>query len=119
MCIAWAKDDRRRGWGGGCPQPQFWGSAREDTRPYTNGSAHGDTRPVRKFGHGPEGRGYSRSGGFTLLEVTLAVAILAMMSLAIYRFVQTNLIAIRVSSEASAADARYDGLRDLLTAQWQ
>jgi prepilin-type N-terminal cleavage/methylation domain-containing protein len=57
--------------------------------------------------------------GFTLLEVMLAVAILSMMALAIYRFVQSNLIAIRVSSEASAADARYDGLGDLLTAQWQ
>lgn len=60
----------------------------------------------------------SRSG-FTLLEVMLAVAILSMMALAIYRFVQSNIIAIRVSSEASAADARYDGLRDLLTGQWQ
>ena len=49
----------------------------------------------------------------------LAVAILSMMALAIYRFVQSNLIAIRVSSEASAADARYDGLGDLLTGQWQ
>jgi prepilin-type N-terminal cleavage/methylation domain-containing protein len=57
--------------------------------------------------------------GFTLLEVMLAAAILSMMALAIYRFVQSNLIAIRVSSEASAADARYDGLRELLTAQWQ
>jgi len=57
--------------------------------------------------------------GFTLLEVMLAVAILSMMALAIYRFVQSNLIAIRISSEASAADARYDGLRDLLTGQWQ
>ena len=49
----------------------------------------------------------------------LAVAILSMMALAIYRFVQSNLIAIRVSSEASAADVRYDGLGDLLTGQWQ
>lgn len=57
--------------------------------------------------------------GFTLLEVMLAVAILSMMALAIYRFVQSNLIAIRVSSDASAADAHYEGLRDLLTAQWQ
>jgi len=57
--------------------------------------------------------------GFTLLEVTLAVGILAMMSVAIYRFVQSNLTAMRVSSEASAADARYSGLRDLLMAQWQ
>src|ERR1700676_4249172 len=57
--------------------------------------------------------------GFTLLEITLAVVILGLMSLAIYRFVQSNIIAIRLSSEASAADMRYDGLRDLLTAQWQ
>jgi len=57
--------------------------------------------------------------GFTLLEIILAVAILGMMALAIYRFVQSSLIAIRVSSNASASDACYDGLRDLLTAQWQ
>jgi hypothetical protein len=42
-----------------------------------------------------------------------------MMSLAIYRFMQSSLTAIRVSSEATAADAVYGGLRDLLTAQWQ
>jgi prepilin-type N-terminal cleavage/methylation domain-containing protein len=57
--------------------------------------------------------------GFTLLEITFAVAILAMMSLAIYRFVQSNVNAIRISSQASAAEAYYDGLRDLLTAQLQ
>jgi hypothetical protein len=49
----------------------------------------------------------------------LAVAIMAMMSLAIYRFVQSNVVALRVSSEVSAADARYDALHDLLSAQWQ
>lgn len=59
------------------------------------------------------------SFGFTLLEVTLAVAILGMMSLAIYRFTQSSLTAIRVSSDATAADAVYGGLRDLLTGQWQ
>jgi len=61
----------------------------------------------------------NRALAFTLLEITLAVAILAMMSVAIYRFVQSNLTALRVSSEASAADARYSGLRDLLMTQWQ
>jgi prepilin-type N-terminal cleavage/methylation domain-containing protein len=61
----------------------------------------------------------NRARAFTLLEITLAVAILAMMSVAIYRFVQSTLTALRVSSEASAADARYSGLRDLLMAQWQ
>ena len=60
-----------------------------------------------------------RRGAFTLLEITLAVAILAMMSLAIYRFVQTNVTALRISSEANAADAQYSGFQNLLTVQWQ
>ena len=56
---------------------------------------------------------------FTLLEITLAVTILAMMSFAIYRFVQANIVVMRVSAEAEAADARYDGLRELLMQQMQ
>jgi prepilin-type N-terminal cleavage/methylation domain-containing protein len=56
---------------------------------------------------------------FTLLEIMLAVAIMALMSLAIYRFVQSNVVALRVSSEVTAVEARYDALRDLLSAQWQ
>ncbi|MGI9114202.1 MAG: hypothetical protein DLM52_07600 [Chthoniobacterales bacterium] len=60
-----------------------------------------------------------RRRAFTLLEVTLAVAILALMSVAIYRFVQTNIVAMRVSAEADAADARYHGLRDMLAQQLQ
>jgi prepilin-type N-terminal cleavage/methylation domain-containing protein len=67
--------------------------------------------------HGRFFRNASRA--FTLLEISLAVAILGLMSLAIYRFVQSNLIALRVSSVASAADARYGGLREILAAQWQ
>jgi prepilin-type N-terminal cleavage/methylation domain-containing protein len=65
--------------------------------------------PVRKNSH----------PGFTLLEIMLAVAILGLMSVAIYRFVQTNIVAVRLSSEATANDARYDSLYDLLTAQLQ
>ena len=56
---------------------------------------------------------------FTLLEIIIAVAIMATMALAIYRFVQSNLVAIQASSSALAADARYDGLREVLTTQWQ
>ena len=56
---------------------------------------------------------------FTLLEIMLAVIILGMMSLAIYRFVQANVTAMRVSSEADAVEARYNGLRELLTQQLQ
>ena len=74
------------------------------------------TAPVRKVStYG----GRSEFRGFTLLEIMIAVAILALMSLAIYRFVQSNVIALSISAEASAADARYDSLRDLLTAQLQ
>lgn len=60
-----------------------------------------------------------RDHGFTLLEIIIAVAIMATMAMAIYRFVQSNLVAIRVSSDAIVADAHYDGLRDVLIAQWQ
>ena len=60
-----------------------------------------------------------RRSAFTLLEVTLAVAIMGMMALAIYRFVQTNVIALRASTDAAVADARYDGLRELMLSQWQ
>ena len=60
-----------------------------------------------------------RRAAFTLLEITLAVAILGLMSLAIYRFVATNLIAVRVSAEESAIDASYSGFESLLTSQLQ
>ena len=56
---------------------------------------------------------------FTLLEITLAVMILAMMSLAIYRFVQSNLTALRISAEVNTIDARYSGFESLLANQWQ
>ena len=60
-----------------------------------------------------------KARAFTLLEIMLAVTILGMMSLAIYRFVQSNMIAMQLSAGTAADDAQYDGLRDLLTAQWQ
>jgi hypothetical protein len=60
-----------------------------------------------------------RIGGFTLLEIMLAVGILGLMSLAIFRFVQANMTALRVSSDIATRDSQYDGLRDLLTSQWQ
>jgi prepilin-type N-terminal cleavage/methylation domain-containing protein len=60
-----------------------------------------------------------RIPGFTLLEIMLAVGILGIMSLAIFRFVQANMTALRLSSDTAARDSEYDGLRDLLTAEWQ
>src|SRR5438132_7048010 len=62
---------------------------------------------------------FSTKTAFTLLEIVVAVSILGMMSLAIYRFVQSNIISMRLSADLSAADARYAGLRDMLTGQWQ
>lgn len=56
---------------------------------------------------------------FTLLEMMLSVAILGMMSFAIYRFVQTNIIAMEVSAASDTREARYDALRELLTQQLQ
>jgi len=61
----------------------------------------------------------NRRRGFTLLEIIMAVAILATMAMAIYRFVQSNMVAIRLSSEAIVSEARYDGLREILAQQWQ
>ena len=60
-----------------------------------------------------------KSAGFTLLEITLAVTILAMMSLSIYRFVQSNMVAMRISAEQNATEAKFQGLLNLLTEQWQ
>ena len=60
-----------------------------------------------------------RGRGFTLLEIMLAVGILGLMSVAIFRFVQSTMTALRLSSDTATADAQYDGLRDLLTAEWQ
>jgi prepilin-type N-terminal cleavage/methylation domain-containing protein len=60
-----------------------------------------------------------RRSGFTLLEITLAAAILGLMCLAIYRFVQSNIAVLRVSAAESVEEARYGGLLDLLTTQWQ
>ncbi len=60
-----------------------------------------------------------RPRAFTLLEITLAVAILGMMAVAIYRFVATNLVAVRLSAQVNADDARYAGFANLLTEQLQ
>src|SRR5207245_11040446 len=60
-----------------------------------------------------------RIGGFTLLEIMLAVGILGLMSPAIFRFVQANMTALRLSSDTAARDSQYDELRDLLTSECQ
>ncbi|MDP9291442.1 MAG: prepilin-type N-terminal cleavage/methylation domain-containing protein [Verrucomicrobiota bacterium] len=48
--------------------------------------------------------------GFTLLEVVLAVAIMAMVALSIYPFIQLNLVAIKRSTEFSREDSAMHGL---------
>jgi len=75
------------------------------------------TGPVEKMNRRNGESGNLRA--FTLLEIMLAVTIMGMMSLAIFRFVQSTMIALQLSSGIAAEDAQYDGLRDLLTAQWQ
>ena len=57
--------------------------------------------------------------GFTLLEIILATAILGLMAVAIFRFVQSNIVALRLSATENMEEARYNGLLDLLTSQWQ
>jgi len=61
----------------------------------------------------------ARRGGFTLLEIILAAAILGLMSMAIFRFVQANIAVLRISATQSMDEARYSGLLEILTAQWQ
>jgi hypothetical protein len=41
------------------------------------------------------------------------------MAVAIFRFVQSNIIALRLSATENMEEARYTGLLDLLTTQWQ
>lgn len=57
--------------------------------------------------------------GFTLLEIMMATAILGLMAIAIFRFVQSNIVALRLSATQNMEEARYNGLLDLLTSQWQ
>jgi prepilin-type N-terminal cleavage/methylation domain-containing protein len=57
--------------------------------------------------------------GFTLLEITLAAAILGLMSLAVFRFVQANISVLRMSAADNVDAAHYTGLLDLVTSQWQ
>jgi prepilin-type N-terminal cleavage/methylation domain-containing protein len=57
--------------------------------------------------------------GFTLLEVLLAAAIMGLLTMAIFRFVQANVAAVSISAADTAEEARYTGLLDLLTAQLQ
>lgn len=66
-----------------------------------------------------QARAAGKFSAFTLLEIVLAVAILAMMSVAIYRFVVSNVTAVRLSTELNAADAQYAGFLSLLTEQWE
>ena len=61
----------------------------------------------------------TRPRGFSLLEITLATAILGLMCLAVYRFVETNIAVLRISAADSVEEARYTGLLDLMTTQWQ
>ncbi len=73
----------------------------------------GAFRPDRRM-HLPVSPGLA---GFTLIEMTLAVAILAIISLTVYRFTDVAIRAADVSMQVSAEDAACGGLRRLLAAQ--
>lgn len=51
-----------------------------------------------------------RTPGFTLLEVMLAVAIVALVMLAVMRFVETNVLAMRLSAEVATRRLAVEGL---------
>ena len=51
----------------------------------------------------------NRKEAFTLLEVMVAVAIVAMVTITIFRFVEANLTAIRFSKELAERDQRLEG----------
>ena len=59
----------------------------------------------------------SRSRGFTLIEIVLAVAILAIISFTIYQFTDTSLRAAAFSVRISEQDGALAGLRRLLSTQ--
>jgi len=61
----------------------------------------------------------NRARAFTLLEVMLAVAILGMMAVAIFRFMAANVTGVRISTELNQTNAAYSGLERLLTDQLQ
>ncbi len=57
------------------------------------------------------------TAGFTLIEMTLAVAILAIISITVYRFTDVAIRVADVSMQVSAEDTACGGLRRLLAAQ--
>lgn len=57
------------------------------------------------------------AGGFTLLEVVLAVMILGMIAFAIYRFMEVTLTAIRVATVQGSEDAAMQALVATIGAQ--
>ena len=61
----------------------------------------------------------ARCRGFTLLEIVLAAAIMGLLTMAIFRFVQTNIAVVQISAKENAEEARYAGLLDFLTTQLQ
>ncbi len=56
-------------------------------------------------------------GGFTLIEMTLAVAILVIITITVYQFTDVAIRATEMSMQASAEDTACAGLRRLLAAQ--
>src|SRR4051794_1137843 len=54
---------------------------------------------------------------FTLLEVMIAVLIISMLMMGVYRFVKSVLIAVNVSTESTVTKQQMEGFMSFLTAQ--
>jgi len=73
--------------------------------------------PTKRLAHIPR-LAHIRRRAFTLLEVMLSVMIMALIAIAIYRFVVTSLQAIRISTEDTAQKASVQALVAVLQAEF-
>ena len=64
-------------------------------------------------------RNQKQGSAFTLLEVMLAVAVLGMVAISIYRFVETTLTAVRVSAEKFQDNSMTESVAAFLRGQMQ
>lgn len=60
-----------------------------------------------------------RAHGFTLLEIMLAVGIIGLVGISIYRFVETTLIAAKTTTEQFRENAHIEGFSNYLRAQME
>lgn len=67
--------------------------------------------------NGQRGEGFRAKGGFTLLEVMLAIAVMGLVSISIYRFVDTTLEATQVSVVRFQEEGHLEGFSHFVRSQ--